>query len=458
MNAVPDSSPGMPLPQGMADAYPPTGYAWSVVWIVCIITIFALIDRQLLYLLVDPMRRSLGISDTQISLIQGLAFVLFYSTMSIPIGALVDRTNRRNVIIVGILLWSAMTILCGLATDFWTLFAARAGVGVGEAVLAPATYSLLADYFPPARRGRAIAAVGICGGLGAGASFLLGSAVLHAVPGDAIVHLPVIGAVLGWQLTFFVAGAPGLVLAALAFVVREVPRKERSALAPLTGGAMSRQHVRDMARALVRANGTVLLAVFGASGLIAMVGYAHAGWMASFFIRVYDVPPASVGLMVGLLSIVGALGGGALAGPLSDRLAQARTGGRIDLYLYAIGGTTPFLLLWPIMPDMWLSFAVLMINMVFINAGVATSPAVIQEIIPNELRGLSLGVFTLVQGILGAGLGPVGVALATDYVFASDKAVGLSVMLLSVPALLCSALLVLLARRGYQRARGAFQG
>ena len=131
-------------------------YAWYVVAVLMFAYMVAFVDRQILSLLVQPIKRDLGVTDTQIGLLAGFAFAIFYSVLGVPIARLADRTNRKTLITVGVVLWSVMTAACGLTKTYWQLFLMRVGVGVGEATLSPAAYSMMADYFPPKKLARAI--------------------------------------------------------------------------------------------------------------------------------------------------------------------------------------------------------------------------------------------------------------------------------------------------------------
>jgi MFS family permease len=158
--------------------YPPRGYAWYVLFVLLIIGITSYLDRNIVAVLMEPIKQDLQLTDTEVSLLQGMAFAVFYVAFGLPFGALVDRKNRRVLLAFGIALWSTMTAAGGLAESYWQLFAARAGVGIGEACLAPAAFSLIADYFPPSQRGRAMSVYNMSNYLGGGASMLLGGLVL----------------------------------------------------------------------------------------------------------------------------------------------------------------------------------------------------------------------------------------------------------------------------------------
>jgi MFS family permease len=434
--------------QDTGGGFPAPRYAWSVVAILCVVTTCAYLDRQLIYLFVEPMRRTIGLSDTQLGLIQGLAFAFFFSILGVPLGRLVDRHNRRNLIVMGVLVWSMMTMLSGFADGFWSLFAARAGVGAGEAILAPAAFSLLADTFESRMRGRAIAVVALSGTLGSGASFLIGGLILKAVPGDALVHLPLLGDRFGWQIAFLAAGAPGLLIATLMLAIREPDRKERAH--PEMSGAGS-----GLLRAYLREHGRLLLGLILVGSLLMMVAYGIAGWMAAYFIRRFALDPSNVGFALAALSVGAALLGGLGGGAVSDFLGQRRVGGRFDIYPICALIALPLVATWTLAPLPIFGFLLVMMILAATNLAACTTPTVLQEIAPNELRGFVLASYYVVQGILGPGLGPISIALVTDHVLGDPAAIGLSIPIATVPLVLLAFALSLPLRRAYSESRAA---
>ncbi|MGH9937465.1 MAG: MFS transporter, partial [Blastocatellia bacterium] len=201
-------------------------YAWYVVFVLMVCLTLSFIDRQILSLLVGPIKRDLGISDTRIGLLQGLAFALFYTLMGLPVGWLVDRYSRRTIIAAGVFFWSLMTALCAVAGNFWSLFAARLGVGVGEATLGPAAMSLTSDYFPKEKLGGALSVYAMGIFIGSGLALIVGGTVVSAVAGMPAVTLPIIGEIASWRLTFLIVGAPGLLVGLLVYTVREPLRRD----------------------------------------------------------------------------------------------------------------------------------------------------------------------------------------------------------------------------------------
>ena len=196
-------------PTVSAHRYPSAGVAWYSIVVLLIAYTIAFVDRTILALLVGPIQRDLGISDTLMGLLHGIAFALFYCALGIPIARLADQYSRRWIILVGMFIWSAMTAVCGIAKNFWQLFLARVGVGIGEAALSPAAYSMIADSFPPKDLGRALGVYSSGVFFGAGIAFMVGGAVISALQEVQTLTLPIVGDVRSWHAVFFIVGAPG---------------------------------------------------------------------------------------------------------------------------------------------------------------------------------------------------------------------------------------------------------
>jgi MFS family permease len=196
-----------------------------VVIVLTALYMLSFVDRTILSLLVGSIKRDLGISDTRIGLLQGLSFALFYTLMGLPLGRVADTRNRRNLIAASVVVWSLFTSFCSAAKSFWSLFFTRIGVGVGEAGLSPAAYSLIADYFPPDRLGVAISVYYMGVFLGSGVALLVGGMVVDTMTRIHTVTLPLLGTIASWRVTFLIVGLPGLVFAMLAYTIKEPLRR-----------------------------------------------------------------------------------------------------------------------------------------------------------------------------------------------------------------------------------------
>lgn len=432
-------------PPGQAP-YPPQAYAWYVVGVLFVATLLSQLDRQLPALLVRPIREEFGVSDTAFSFLQGYAFALFYTFAGLPFGWLVDRTIRRNLIIVGMIIWSLMTVLSGFADSYLQLVIARMGVGIGEAVLAPAAYSMIADYVPPHRRGRALSVYYVSLAIGSGASLVLGALIAQVVP-DQGLGLPLVGHMAQWQLTFILAGAPGLLLAFLLLSVREPIRRDvRPAGAAASGGSVMEfiAHLRRFASTYVR--------VLTYPGVIAVIGYSVLAWAPALFDRRFGIPPQTSGLIIGALVAAGGLIGTLVSGFLSDRwTAKGIPSARFRVTLAAWFLILPTVAVWSLVPDPRLSFALLAVVVTGFAMAQAAAPAVVQEITPNRMRGQAVALYLLIGGLVGIGFGPMAVALVTDHVFGDDAALPYSLALIGGPVALLGLWLTWSGQKPYQR-------
>jgi MFS family permease len=241
--AVPDikdkrSSPG--IDTSTEEPYSLT-YAWYVVGVLTFVYVFSFIDRQILNLLVRPIRRDLGISDTQMSLLMGLSFAVFYTFFGIPLGRLADSKSRRTIIAIGFAFWSLFTAGCGLARNFTQMLLLRMGVGVGEAALSPSAFSIISDYFPPKRRATAISVYSMGIYIGSGLAFIIGGTVAGFASQQEIWQLPLIGDTRPWQVVFFIVGLPGVFLSLLMYTVREPARRGMRVISNAEGKQVAAQ-------------------------------------------------------------------------------------------------------------------------------------------------------------------------------------------------------------------------
>ena len=316
----------------MTGVYPPTRYAWYVVGVLTLANTSAFIDRQILGLLVGPIRRDLGISDAQMGILYGLAFALFYTVLGIPLGRAADRVSRRAIIGFGIAAWSIMTVLCGMARTYDQLLLARFGVAIGEAALAAPALSLIADYFVPDRRATALSVYALGIYLGAGLANLVGGALLARLDGTATVVWPLLGAMRPWQQVFVVVGLPGLVVALLMATVREPIRHE-------TGQREERAFTVAEVGEYLGANARAFFCHGMGYALFALVNFATAAWLPTHLIRSYGWSAAQAGITLGALtSTIGVLGvvvGGRVADVL---LARGYTDAKLRVGIIAALG------------------------------------------------------------------------------------------------------------------------
>ncbi len=384
-------------------------YAWYVVVLLTLVHIVAYVDRYLLSLLIEPIKATLVLTDFQIGLLIGPAFVFFFVVLGLPLGWLADRKSRRTILAVGIALWSVMTAACGMARSFGTLFLARIGVGIGEASAAPCTASLISDYFPPAIRPRAIGLWMTGAPVGAGSTYLLGGAVVAMISASPPLVLPGIGELYAWQTAFLVVGVPGVVLALLVrLTVREPARHER-----LQQTGSEAPTIRDALGYFLthrRSYGSVFVGIIG----ITAIG-ASSFWAPALFERTWGWGVAKTGLAIGTVLLTTGLFGANFGGWLAARwTARGRPHGP---YLTVFIGALivfPAFVLFPLMPTGEAAVAVLFLGFIGMSITSGTSPSSIIAITPSELRGQMTALFWMVINLFGALVGPPMVGAITD--------------------------------------------
>jgi MFS family permease len=413
---------------------------------------FSFVDRQILNLMVGPIRADLQLSDTQVSLLQGLAFALFYTFCGIPLGALADRVHRPRLIAAGVALWSLMTAACGLARSFGSLFLARVGVGIGEAALSPPAYSMIADLFSPERRGRAASVYYMGVQFGSALALLVGGPAVELLGRVGTIEVPVLGTLAPWQAAFMVVGLPGLLVAAVIALLRD-PRPGRAKPSP-GGPARAGARTADLIAHLRRHRGAYL-GHFAGFSVLSLVAYGIGAWAPSFMIRTYGWGPGKIGIFYGILTLTVGTTGVYAGGWLADWL---RKRGHVDATLRAAyyGAVAIWIpaIVSPLMPTDTLAM-VLAVPMTFLLGfpfGVAG--AAIQEITPPALRGRATALYLFSGTLIGLGAGPTVFALVTDHVFRNDQMLRYSLSL--VPALLIP-VAALILRGGLKPFRAAVQ-
>lgn len=366
-------------------------YALSVL---VVVYTFNFIDRQILSILLEPIKADLGLSDSQLGLLAGFAFALFYATLGIPIARFADRSNRRNLIALALAIWSGMTALSGFAQNFWHLLLARIGVGVGEAGCSPPAHSMIADYYPAEKRSTALGIYSLGIPVGILFGFFVGG------------H---INEMFGWRVAFLIVGVPGLVLALLVrFSVREPVRgmAEGRAAAAEQPGIMdtfvylwSKRSFRHLA--------------FGGS-LTAFVGYGVITWMPSFLIRFHDLGTGDAGTYLGLIfGIPGGIGI-ALGGYLADRFGARDARWFLWIVSVALLVGLPFSVAVYIAPEAYMALWLLVLPVALGNFYQATTFAQTQGLVTLRMRAVAAAVLLFILNIIGLGIGPWAVGALSD--------------------------------------------
>jgi MFS family permease len=426
----------------------PSWHAWYGVILLLGVYINSFIDRTILTLLVGPIRETTGLTDSQVGFLIGPAFAIFYTLAGLPLGWLADRVSRVWLIVVGQAFWTLASVSFGLGRSFRDLALARIGVGVGEASLSPAAYSIIADLFPLERLARALSVYSMGIHLGGGLASVLGGFVIEWAGEASYFRVPLVGERHVWQVVFFLVALPTIPLTLLLGATFREPRRRESGL----GGEAVRVSSADFLR-YFRANaGAFIFHNFG-FGLLALSGYGALSWIPEFFVRIHGWDRAFVGKLVGLNSMIVGVLGLYFGGFMGDLLARrGRADSKIFVGLLAILIWLPFGLLLPFAPSGGLAFA-LWIPMTFAAAmpwGAAA--AAIQEAVPNQMRGQAAAIFLFVINLVGLGLGPQILPLLTDYVFRDEMQIHLSLLTVTATAEVAAFGLLVLALPRFRRA------
>ena len=415
--------------------------AWLGLGVMILAYTFSFIDRQALTLMVGPIRKSLQISDTQLSLLHGFAFALFYTVMGVPIGRMVDQKRRTYIIAAGIAVWSVMTAACGLARNFLQMFLARIGVGVGEAALSPGAYSLIGDWFPPAHRTLAMSLYLAAAYIGAGLATMIGGALISSVPA---LQLPLIGHMEPWQVVFVAIGLPGVLVALTVLTLREPPRTGiKPGIEP---------HFREVLRHMAAHRSAYVLVILGFA-ICGMMWNGSIAWWPTFFIRSFGWTASEVGWRYGLVVLlsgsVGSTFGGWLAGVLRKR---GHLDANILIGLLTLALALPAGLYATLCGSEWPALSGVFAFLFACSMPFGGAIAALQEITPNQMRGQVAAIYLFSLSFLGMGLGPTMVAAFTDHIFHADAALGQSLALSFVITVPLSAVVLALSRRPYRAA------
>lgn len=388
--------------------------------------ILSFIDRNILSLLVGPIREDFNISDFQFSLLHGLAFTLFYIFLGLPIGWLADRYSRKWIIAFGVFFWSIMTCLCGLAKSFNTLFATRIGVGVGEATLSPAAYSMLGDLYSPnnLRWATAIFAMGIT--LGSGTSYMVGGWLYDTIAAMDLSQYPLISDMAAWQLTFVVVGLPGLLVVALLLFVKE-PQRISTANIDASESIPLNEVI-----AYLRSHWQAYFSLMMGVSMMAIIGYGTLIWYPEFLLRTYGMSKSEGGAALGLIFIFAGTGGTFAGAWFSGVLHKwGYEDSNLRMLLFASAILVIPAVAAPLMQSstvaLWLTTGIIFIH--YTHFGVAM--AGLQLMTPSRMRAQTSALLLFMANLFGLALGGSFVAFFTDFVFADDGALRYSLATVS---------------------------
>ena len=409
----------------VASKWPSPVRAWWAVAVFCALAVLSYTDRQILSLLVDPIRGDLGISDTQVGILQGIAFAVIYSIAGLPLGRFADSVSRRRLMLGGIAVWSAATMACAFSASFGQLFLARMFVGVGEAALAPAAISMIADLFPPQRRGTAIgvflAGMIVGGGVAIGAGGFLLEQAQHGL----LSGLPVLRELSPWRAVLAFLGLAGIPAVILMLSVAEPIRRNAAEKAP---------PLKEVAAYFV-ANRRVIPPIIASCALMSVGDFSLLSWTPSLLLRNYGLTSAETGAILGSIAIFTGLIGVLAGGFLADRISlKGGTTARLRLPVIASLMAliaTPFGFVAASGDHVFLAFGWWM---VFSSATGAAGIAAVQAIVPPRLRGVSVAMISFGNIFLGLGVGATLTAWLSDNAYSGPAAVGHAMSSIVIPA------------------------
>lgn len=437
--------------QSTTPVFPRPSVAWTMVGLLTVAYILSFVDRYILGLLVEPIKADLGFSDFQISLLLGPAFAIFYATMGLPFGYLADKKRRTWIVGFGVALWSAATVMCGLARNFTQMFIARMSVGVGEATLSPCAMSMIADSFPPARRGKPIAVYSTAMSVGAAVASFVGAAVLTWAKSGEQIGVPILGQIAPWQFSFIVVGLPGLLLSLMFFSMREPVRQFTQTTAEVHSGTFGET---------LRYVGSRFLTFFGFVSifcLMTITAYSQS-WNPAMFERTWGWEPAKYAIWNATILLVIAPPMINLSGWLSDKYtAQGRLETPLLIAMVGVLIMVPTGVAAPLMPSGELAFAMLAVNTVGLAMITAVGVTALLNIVPDSMRAQIIALYYMCMSIAGLMLGPTAVGVLSDFVFGNDGlryAVALPPLIFGIPIILCMPAIL----RRYRQELWAFQG
>ena len=430
----------------------PGKLAWGMVILLMIAYVFSYTDRVILSILVEPIKADLNLSDTQVGLLLGPAFAIFYATMGLPFGWAADRYRRLRIVGAGFVLWSLATVASGLSRNFTQLFVARMSVGVGEATLSPCATSLIADAFPPERRGRPLAVYSMGIVLGSSVAFLIGAFVLGWTSRTSLPEVPLVGQLEAWQAVLVVVGAVGILPALPFFAMREPRRQLQQTVDESLGNAGIPDTLRYVGKHWpVYASFMSLVCL--------MIAVAYAGyWNPAVFERTFGWSGEKYALWNGIVTLPLGVAVYLWSGWLSDRRVQA--GHREAPLAIMIAGVfifTPLYSAAPLMPNGTLAFVVLTIGGVGIMMVTAVSVTALLGIVPPQIRGQCVALYYMTMSLFGLFIGPTAVGLLSQHVFGEDR---LNLAMATVPVLIgvIPIALIPLTRRLYRQHRARLAG
>lgn len=415
--------------------------SWGVIWPVFIFflcSIVSVLDRQILTLMVDPVRRDLHITDVQIGILQGPSFAIFYTVIGLALGMMADRTSRKWLIVAGIFGWSLATLLGGYCTSFESLLLVRICVGVGEATLAPAAVSMISDMASPTNRGRLISVFLMGQSLGNGLSTLLVGWILGAGPSGQFGFIPMLGDLVPWRQAFVVSGLIGFVVVLLIMTIKE-PARLTTSSGGVLGGSM-----RSVI-AYFSANSRLMTPIYIGFAIYGIGYYGGAAWGVTMIIRHFGMTATEISHIFGPASIAGSFIGALCGGALADKAAY-KGGNAAKLGLMSLLSLTFFpAALAVFAPSATVAIGMIVLSNIFFSISGVVLTSLIQDLVPSNMRGISMSLLTFCTTLVGFTSGPLLIALATEHLYGDPSLIGYSIATVIAPALILSSIMF---RRG----------
>ena len=373
---------------------PTSGYRRAVACTLMVVYALNQLDRQILTILLEPIKRDFLLSDLQAGLLSGIAFALFYTTLGIPLARWADRGHRVGMISIAVLIWSGMTALCGMAANFTQLLFARVGVGVGEAGCTPPAHSLLADYYPAAERSRGMAIYAFGTPIGSSLGLLIGGIINHFY---------------GWRTAFLAVGLPGVIMAAVTWLVVREPRR----MGVASVAAAPTAPLREVAAKLLRTKS--YLHMCAAVTVFCISAYSVAVWGASYQVRAFGVDTATLGIASALAGLIAGFGGVGIGGWLGDRLGAKDKRWLVWIPAIALLVGIPFSLISLLATSWQMCLAGFIVPLASFYVYSGPVFGLIQTLMPPAMRAVAISVFLLTTNLIGLGLGPVVTGALSDW-------------------------------------------
>ena len=425
-------------------SYPEKKQSYSAVAILTLAQVFAFIDRQIPSMLVEPIKQDFNLTDSQIALLGGAAFSIFYAIMALPIGYAVDRYKRTKVLGTGIFLWSLMTALAGLANSFGKLFGARIGVAVGEAVMAPISVSLVSDSFPENKQGKPMGIITAGVYIGIGITLLGGGFLIDYLTSIGGITLPLIGYLKPWQATFMIVGIPGLVLAIAAFYLKEPRRIEEQ---------VDSNHLVDKKNVFLhlKEHRKTLIPMFGGLIFMALIFYSFSFWAPTMMIRTFNISLTEVGFILGMITIISSITGTIIAGSVVDYLRNRNySDAPVRAAMIAVMLALPPIISLSFVQTELGAWICIAMYLLFISSFAPLGLLAISGVSTGNVKGQTAAIHAFLMMAFGLSLGPQLTAFFTDFVFVDPNLLINSVSLTGLIVLPISALLFKLSLSRYR--------